>query len=190
MPTRVGQTRRTDPQRRRARSDLIGRSTLIPESIIGATEQNFRAVLTYWNAIMASGTLGSIDFQSKALQLQAERGRVLASNIANADTPNYKARDFSFQQALAAATAHTGGANSMTALQVARTHPTHLLGATGASTGTPLLYRAPLQSAVDGNTVDLDVERANFAENSVRYEATLRFLNSQIKEMMTAINGQ
>jgi flagellar basal-body rod protein FlgB len=138
---------------------------------------------------MAGGILGSIDFQSKALELQAERGRVLASNIANADTPNYKARDFSFQQALAAATARSGTHPTAT-LQVARTQPAHLASPSGASGGPSLLYRAPLQSAVDGNTVDLDVERANFAENSVRYEATLRFLNSQIKEMMTAINGQ
>jgi len=138
---------------------------------------------------MAGGILGSIDFQSKALELQAERGRVLASNIANADTPNYKARDFSFQQALAAATAQSG-ARLTTAPQVVRTHAAHLSGPNGTTNSPPLLYRAPLQSAVDGNTVDLDVERANFAENSVRYEATLRFLNSQIKEMMTAINGQ
>ena len=138
---------------------------------------------------MAGGILGSIDFQSKALELQAERGRVLASNIANADTPNYKARDFSFPQALAAATAQSG-AHVTTTPQVVRTHAAHLSGPNGAANGPPLLYRAPLQSAVDGNTVDLDVERANFAENSVRYEATLRFLNSQIKEMMTAINGQ
>ncbi len=139
--------------------------------------------------MMAGSILGSIDFQSKALELQAERGRVLASNIANADTPNYKARDFSFQQALAAATAQSGAQLTST-LQVARTHAAHLSGPNAATGGPPLLYRAPLQSAVDGNTVDLDVERANFAENSVRYEATLRFLNSQIKEMMTAINGQ
>lgn len=138
---------------------------------------------------MAGSILGSIDFQSKALELQAERGRVLASNIANADTPNYKARDFNFQQALAAATA-SSGARSTSALQMVRTNAAHLPASTSAVTATPLLYRAPLQSAVDGNTVDLDVERANFAENSVRYEGTLRFLNSQIKEMMTAINGQ
>lgn len=138
---------------------------------------------------MASGILGSIDFQSNALQLQAERGRVLASNIANADTPNYKARDFSFQQALAAATGQ-GSAHSSSVVQVVRTNAAHLSGPNGAAGGPSLLYRAPLQSALDGNTVDLDVERANFAENSVRYEATLRFLNSQIKEMLTAINGQ
>jgi len=138
---------------------------------------------------MASGVLGTIDFQGKALQLQAERGRVLASNIANADTPNYKARDFDFQQALAAATAGSAQPPTM-AVHVLRTSAAHLSGPAGGNNSPPLLYRAPLQSAVDGNTVDLDVERANFAENSVRYEATLRFLNAQIKQMMTAINGQ
>jgi len=138
---------------------------------------------------MTNGVIGSIDFQAQALQLQAERGRVLASNIANADTPNYKARDFDFQQALAVATAN-GGASAKAAVKPVRTNAAHLAGPGGTDISPPLLYRAPLQSAVDGNTVDLDVERANFAENSVRYEATLRFLNGQIKEMMTAINGQ
>jgi flagellar basal-body rod protein FlgB len=138
---------------------------------------------------MADGILGSIDFQAKALELQSQRGRVLASNIANADTPNYKARDFNFQQALAAATA-SSGATTVAAVQPVRTNAAHLVGAGSAAGSPPLLYRAPLQNSVDGNTVDLDVERANFAENSVRYEATLRFLNGQIKQMMTAINGQ
>ncbi|SPE19396.1 flagellar component of cell-proximal portion of basal-body rod [Burkholderiales bacterium] len=137
---------------------------------------------------MTNGILGSIDFQAKALELQAQRGRVIASNIANADTPNYKARDFNFQQALAAAT--VSSAASTAAVQPVRTNAAHLGGAGGAAGSPALLYRAPLQSSVDGNTVDLDVERANFAENSVRYEATLRFLNGQIKQMMTAINGQ
>jgi flagellar basal-body rod protein FlgB len=136
---------------------------------------------------MAGGALDSISFQGQALQLQAERGRVLASNIANADTPNYKARDFDFQQALAAATRST---SATAPVAQARTNPAHLAGAAGAASAPPLLYRAPLQSAVDGNTVDLDVERANFAENSVRYEASLRFLNGQIKQMMSAITGQ
>jgi len=138
---------------------------------------------------MANGGISSIDFQARALELQAERGRVLASNIANADTPNYKARDFNFQQALAAATA-TAGASASSAVQPVRTNSAHLPGPSGVGNSPALLYRAPLQSSVDGNTVDLDVERANFAENSVRYEATLRFLNGQIKQMMTAINGQ
>jgi len=138
---------------------------------------------------MSIGGIGSMDFQAQALQLQAERGRVLASNIANADTPNYKARDFNFQQALAAATAGKG-AGTAASVAVARTQPGHLATAAGSGTTPALMYRAPLQNSVDGNTVDLDVERANFAENSVRYEATLRFINGQIKMMTTAINGQ
>jgi flagellar basal-body rod protein FlgB len=136
---------------------------------------------------MAGGAIDPIAYQSQALQLQAERGRVIASNIANADTPNYKARDFDFQQALAAATQGGGTTGRLTAT---RTSAAHLAGAGAPAGSPPLLYRAPLQSSIDGNTVDLDSERANFAENSVRYEATLRFLNGQIKQMMTAINGQ
>ncbi len=137
---------------------------------------------------MAADPFDAISFQARALELQSQRGRVLASNIANADTPNYKARDFDFQQALAEA---VQGAATPGRLPVARTSPGHLAGAGAPAEGTPaLLYRAPLQSAVDGNSVDLDVERANFAENSVRYEATLRFLNGQFKQMSTAINGQ
>ncbi len=136
---------------------------------------------------MAGGLIDPIAFQSQALELQAQRGRVLASNIANADTPNYKARDFDFAQALAAATSNSAATGRLSAT---RTNAGHLAGP-GASAASPaLLYRAPLQSSIDGNTVDLDVERANFAQNSVRYEATLRFLNGQIKQMMTAINGQ
>jgi len=136
---------------------------------------------------MTADPYNAIAFQARALELQSQRGRVLASNIANADTPNYKARDFDFQQALSEA---VQGVATPGRLPVARTHAAHLGGA-GADAGTPpLLYRAPLQSAVDGNSVDLDIERANFAENSVRYEATLRFLNGQFKQMSTAINGQ
>ncbi len=135
---------------------------------------------------MAGGTIDpNMSFQSRALELQSERARLLASNIANADTPNYKARDFDFQQAMAAAQGTVAGQLPMT-----RTSAAHLAGPSGATLGPPLLYRTPMQNSVDGNTVDIDVERANFAENAVKYEATLRFLNGHIKQRMTAINGQ
>ena len=125
----------------------------------------------------------SLDFQATALTLQAQRAKVLASNIANADTPNYQAKDFDFKQALSEATAQS-------ATTATRTDPAHL-AASGAQPLAPTLqYRQPLQAALDGNTVDLDTERAAFSENSVRYEATLRFLNGQIKAMLSAINGQ
>jgi flagellar basal-body rod protein FlgB len=130
----------------------------------------------------------TLDFQAAALSLHAERAKVLASNIANADTPNYQAKDFDFSQALALATARTGSPGNATT--PARTHPAHLASPGSAEPTPALQYRQPLQSALDGNTVDLDAERAAFSENSVRYEATLRFLNSQIKTMLTAITGQ
>ena len=128
----------------------------------------------------------TLDFQATALSLQAQRAKVLASNIANADTPNYQAKDFDFSQALSQATQ----AASQNPGEPARTHPAHLSTAGAAAPPPALQYRQPLQAAVDGNTVDLDTERAAFAENSVRYEASLRFLNGQIKTMLSAINGQ
>jgi flagellar basal-body rod protein FlgB len=124
----------------------------------------------------------SLDFQATALALHSQRAKVLASNIANADTPNYQAKDFDFSQALSQATTQSSAAP-------ARTHPAHLPATSAADPAPALQYRQPLQAALDGNTVDLDTERAAFAENSVRYEATLRFLNNQIKTMLSAING-
>jgi flagellar basal-body rod protein FlgB len=128
----------------------------------------------------------TLDFQAAALSLQAQRAKVLASNIANADTPNYQAKDFDFSAALTQAMQ----AASQSPNELARTNPAHL-PQTGAAAQEPALqYRQPLQAALDGNTVDLDTERAAFAENSLRYEASVRFLNGQIKTMLTAINGQ
>ncbi|HEY4038430.1 MAG TPA: flagellar basal body rod protein FlgB [Burkholderiaceae bacterium] len=128
----------------------------------------------------------TLDFQAAALSLQAQRAKVLASNIANADTPNYQAKDFDFSAALSQATQSAAQSPS----QPMRTHPAHLSGTGSADPGPALQYRQPLQPSLDGNSVDLDTERAAFAENSVRYEASLRFLNGQIKAMLTAINGQ
>ncbi|MEF9995626.1 MAG: flagellar basal body rod protein FlgB [Burkholderiaceae bacterium] len=134
---------------------------------------------------MTNRLTDSLNFHSQALLLRAERQRVLASNIANADTPNFKAKDFDFNRALAAAT----GASAATAVAPARTAVGHqTLAQTAAA---PFMqYRVPEQGALDANTVDMDRERANFADNAVRYEASLRFLNGQIKTLMTAINGQ
>ena len=134
----------------------------------------------------------TLDFNSNALLLRSERSRVIAGNIANADTPNFKARDFDFRQALANATGmHTGSsASGSAAAQAARTHGAHLQAAGLNSHAPSLLYRTPSQNALDANSVDLDLERANFAENTVRYEASLRFLNGQIRTLLTSINGQ
>ena len=131
----------------------------------------------------------SLDFQSQALVLRAERQRLLASNIANADTPGYVARDMDFSSALRAATgtATVAGA-AAAAVQTA-------LGQSGqgngfsASTETFLRYAAPSQTNLDGNSVDMDRERATFADNSVKYEATLRFINGQVRTMLDAMKS-
>ncbi|CAM4366134.1 flagellar basal body rod protein FlgB [Comamonas aquatilis] len=125
-----------------------------------------------------------LDFQSQALLLRAERQRTIASNIANADTPGYVARDFNFRQALLSA---TGGPSTLaTAGATAAGH----MPLPGADAAQGMGYAVQTQPAIDNNTVDLDRERANFVDNSVRYEATLRFINGQAKTMLSAIQGQ
>lgn len=124
-------------------------------------------------------------FHQTALSLRAARQELLASNIANADTPNYKAKDINFASALQSAL--SGSAEK---LAVAQTSSQHLQGATGGSImGAPVLYRHPDQPSADGNTVDMDVERAQFADNALRYEASVKFMSDDIKELIQAIQG-
>jgi flagellar basal-body rod protein FlgB len=104
---------------------------------------------------------------------------VLAANLANVDTPGYKARDFDFAAVLSGTTTAPG---------VTRTHARHL-GA-GAATNPPLGYRNPYQPARDGNTVEADMEFARFAENSIAYQASLMFVNGKISGLRTAITGR
>jgi flagellar basal-body rod protein FlgB len=125
-----------------------------------------------------------LDFQANALVLRSQRQQVIASNIANADTPGYVARDFDFAKALQAASGSTArSAVSVTSAQHMR------LGSAGA--GNPeMAYTVQTQPSQDGNSVDLDRERANFVDNSIRYESTLRFINGHVKTMLSAITGQ
>ena len=127
----------------------------------------------------------NLDFQAQALTLRSERQRLIASNIANADTPGYVARDMDFAQALKEA---TGGMNPAAAMQVSQ--PGHIGGTPGARGEANLLYATPSQTHLDRNTVDMDRERANFVDNSVKYEATLRFINADVRNMLDAIRGQ
>ena len=137
--------------------------------------------------------IGKIDqylsFNERALSLRAQRQELLASNIANADTPNYKARDIDFSNALQNALASKGAGGPL-----ATTAPRHLPrgAATGdmLANGTPVLYRGEVQGSVDGNTVDMDVERNQFADNALRYEAGITMINHQIKGLLAAIQGQ
>ncbi|NUU00204.1 flagellar basal body rod protein FlgB [Herbaspirillum robiniae] len=129
-------------------------------------------------------------FNELALNLRSQRQQVLASNIANADTPNYKARDVNFADTLK--NALDNKQTALPPLQMARTSASHVAGTavgTGESTigGSPLLYRPVTQGSVDGNTVDLDVERNEFVDNGIRYEAGVTAVNGQIKAMTNAI---
>lgn len=141
--------------------------------------------------------IGKLDdylrFNEAALSLRSKRQEVLSSNIANADTPNYKARDIDFASAMHSVMARSapaagGGGNTM-----ATTAPGHVSGGApkGATLpdGTPLLYRTAAQGAADNNTVDMDVERNQFADNALRYEAGITMINMQIRGLMSAIQG-
>jgi flagellar basal-body rod protein FlgB len=141
---------------------------------------------------MLANLTSSLDFQSKALVLRAQRQSVIASNIANADTPGYVGRDINFKEAMSAATGGESQTISLASTSDGTTDPRHIaLQASTSSLGSlALRYTTQTQPAMDGNSVDMDRERANFVDNSVRYEATLRFINGQAKTLLSAIQGQ
>ena len=141
---------------------------------------------------MFANMTNSLDFHAKALVLRADRQRVIASNIANADTPGYVGRDFNFKDAMNAALDDGSHAMVPSAPSNGTSNTRHIpLQAQTANLGTSALaYTTQTQPALDGNSVDMDRERANFVDNSVRYEATLRFINGQSKTILSAIQGQ
>ena len=148
-----------------------------------------------------------LNFHGNALVLRGERQRAIASNIANADTPGYVARDFKFGDALREATGVTSSATGTPGAAITRlatsgsygtagtTDPHHIpLPTVNSSTSIDrqgaLGYAVQTQPSLDNNSVDLDRERANFVDNAVRFEATLRFINGNAKTMLSAIQGQ
>jgi flagellar basal-body rod protein FlgB len=141
--------------------------------------------------------IGKLDdylrFNEAALSLRSQRQQILASNIANADTPNYKARDIDFASALQGVMARTAPPAGVLAATAAAHIGGPGLGAPPNADllpdGTQLQYRGVVQGAVDGNTVDMDVERNQFADNAVRYEAGITMINMQIRGLMAAIQG-
>lgn len=134
---------------------------------------------------MLNRLTATLDFHGQALSLRSERQRLIASNIANADTPGYVARDMNFAQALREATGQQASAG------LNATRPGHIATTAGtARAEANLEYAVASQTNLDRNTVDMDRERANFADNSVRYEATLRFINGNVRTMTDAIKGQ
>ena len=121
-----------------------------------------------------------LSFYSSALQLRGKRNNILASNIANAATPNYKARDISFEDEIKKFDRNG---------PVVTSHANHIVQNSGKSINEAS-YREPLITSLDGNTVELAVEQMQFAENSMRYSSTVNFLNGKINKIMSAIRGE
>ena len=120
-----------------------------------------------------------IGMSADVLTIRAQRMTLISSNLANADTPGYKAVDIDFQQAL----------------QRARTSESVFHGRAGhqpvdTSTSPVMQYRTPSQVSLDGNTVETDLEHAAFMDNAIRYQASLNFLDGRIKSIMTALRGE
>lgn len=125
----------------------------------------------------------ALGIHADALQVRSRRLELLASNLANADTPNYKARDIDFRAAL-------GHAEQGLAVAVRRTHAGHMpAGGAGAGMLEPQ-YRIPNQPSLDGNTVDTQLEQAAFSQNAVQYQASLDFLNTRFRGLRTALRGE
>lgn len=132
--------------------------------------------------ISFDSALGNHD---KALILRSHRAELLASNIANSDTPGYKARDIDFKSALENAQASKSqGGNELKV-----THSNHIQ-MSSAPAGAETLYRVPNQSSLDGNTVDTQMEKSAFAENALRYQASITFLDGKFKGIMSALKGE
>jgi len=120
---------------------------------------------------------------AQALTLRSRRSSILAANMANADTPNYKAKDLDFQSVLEHAKDNGN-------VHINKTHARHIDMNNHAGGIAELKYRNPLQASLDGNTVDTHLEQTRFADNNVHYQATLRFLNSKVNGVIRALKGE
>jgi flagellar basal-body rod protein FlgB len=127
----------------------------------------------------------ALGLHPQALVVRGRRAEVLASNLANSDTPNYKARDIDFRAELARVqqTLEHGNPAASTS------HPAHIPLAGSGPQALDLLYRQPSQASIDGNTVDTQKEHAEFMDNAMRYQASLNFLNGRLRTLLAAIRG-
>jgi len=121
-----------------------------------------------------------------AMHLQARRAQLLSQNLANSDTPGYKAKDIDFKTALKAA-ANGNATQPLAATQTGHIQPK---GFIGGAIGAEELYRQPNQSSLDGNSVEPHVEMSEFTENSMRYLMTLRIMSGRVNGMLSAIRGE
>ena len=128
-----------------------------------------------------SGLDKAFGVSPQVLALRTQKLNLLSANIANASTPDYKARDIDFRSAMNSAMTESS--------QLKRTHSAHF-DLNGATDGAPVKYRTPSQAAVDGNTVEMNVEQMEFSENVMRYQTSLTFLNNRISGLMSAIRGE
>ena len=133
---------------------------------------------------MAISFQKALSVHEHAMQLRSKRTQVLANNLVNADTPNFKARDIDFASALKAQMAGAKGAGSLRA-----THDKHLKGI-GIAAEPALMYRTPLQPSLDGNTVDEQLEMTTFAKNAMDFQASFHFLSSRFKGLRNALKGE
>lgn len=121
-----------------------------------------------------------------AFRVRNERSQLLANNLANADTPNFKAKDIDFRKALSDASMDLDTSSS----QMQRTHSGHIAENGLPTTSSFLMYRQPTQPALDGNTVETHIEKAQFMENSLQQQATLEFIDSKISGIRSALRGE
>ena len=133
---------------------------------------------------MAFNLDNAFGIHAAALKLRAQRTAQLASNIANVDTPNYKSKDIDFKAAMQQVQQSNGSAT------LKRTQQGHMTDSGLSASSAPLLYRIPTQPSLDGNTVNAQLEQAEFAKNAVEYQASFNFLNGRIKGLMTALKGE
>lgn len=124
----------------------------------------------------------TLNFHHQSLGLRAARHELLASNIANSDTPNFKAKDIDFSGVL-----REKLSASLPATAINTTSPLHVANGKDNGIGNNILYRIPLQPSIDGNTVDMDSERTRFADNSIKYDASITFINMQFRNLLTAM---
>jgi len=124
----------------------------------------------------------ALGIHQQALAVRTQRTELIASNIANTDTPGYKARDIDFKSALMSVSNQASGT-------VLTTHSRHIQNETGNG-NAEVLYRIPNQSSLDGNTVDSQLEKGEFSENAIRYQASLTFLEGKFRGMLAAIKGE
>jgi flagellar basal-body rod protein FlgB len=132
---------------------------------------------------MAIGFDAALGNLGDSLKVYNKRTEILASNLANSDTPGYKARDIDFRQALSRA-------DNQQNLKLVTTDKAHLSDNNTGLDTMETLYRTPLQPSLDGNTVDSHIEQQEFTQNAIRYQSTLTFLNGRIRGLKTALSGE